>query len=177
MKCQVGYNLSNMSHGILTCGSNGQWQGTMGTCNGKNNLPNATQIVQRLQFANLKAKLRPQETSLSTFCFLPLCHFFSGPRISLLSQNQFAATRTLSACEQALRFGGNGFVKSRGEGEGKNGMGSFRFTPPPLPPTSIFFASNFFLSYPSMEPNPSLTHFVGMKNVRQALLASCLSAC
>lgn len=33
MKCQVGYNLSNMSHGILTCGSNGQWQGTMGTCN------------------------------------------------------------------------------------------------------------------------------------------------
>ena len=48
---------------------------------------------------------------------------------------------------------------------------------PPLPPTSLFFASNFFLSYPSMEPNPSLTHFVGMKNVRQALLASCLSAC
>lgn len=95
MKCQVGYNLSNMSHGILTCGSNGQWQGTMGTCNGKNNLPNATQIVQRLQFANLKANLRPQET---------------GPRISLLSQNQFAATRTLSACEQALRFGGNGVL-------------------------------------------------------------------
>ena len=138
----------------------------MGTCNGKNNLPNATQIVQRLQFANLKAKLRPQETSLSTFCFLPLCHFFSGPRISLLSKNQFAATRTLSACEQALRFGGNGVVKSRGEGEGKNGMGSFRFTPPPLPPTSIFFASNFFLSYPSTEPNPRLTlYFVGMKKI------------
>ncbi|XP_073252716.1 uncharacterized protein [Porites lutea] len=33
MKCQVGYNLSNMSHGILTCGSKGLWQGTMGTCN------------------------------------------------------------------------------------------------------------------------------------------------
>ena len=110
MKCQVGYNLSNMSHGILTCGSNGQWQGTMGTCNGKNNLPNSTQIVQRLQFANLKANLRPQETSLSNFCFLPLCHFFSGPRISLLSENQVAATRTLSACEQALRFGGNGVL-------------------------------------------------------------------
>ena len=47
----------------------------------------------------------------------------------------------------------------------------------PLPPTSLFFASNFFLSYPSMEPNPSLTHFVGMKNIRQALLASCLGAC
>lgn len=140
MKCQVGYNLSNMSHGILTCGSNGQWQGTMGTCNGKNNLPNSTQIVQRLQFANLKANLRPQETSLSNFCFLPLCHFFSGPRISLLSENQVAATRTLSACEQALRFGGNGVskLKSRGEGEGKNGMGSFRCTPPP-PPSHLHF--------------------------------------
>ena len=67
-------------------------------------------------------------------------------------------------------------LKSRGEGEGKNGMGSFRCTPP-LPPTSLFFASNFFLSYTSLEPNPSLTHFVGMKNIRQALLASCLSAC
>ena len=36
--------------------------------------------------------------------------------------------------------------------------------PPPPSPTSIFFASNFFLSYPSMEPNPRLTlYFVGMK--------------
>ena len=56
-------------------------------------------------------------------------------------------------------------LKSRGEGEGKNGMGSFRCTPPPpsFPPPFFFFASNFFLSYPSMEPNPRLTHFVGMK--------------
>ena len=129
MKCQVGYNLSNLSHGILTCGSNGLWQGTMGTCNGKNNPPNATQIVQRLHFANLKANLRPQETSLSTFCFLPLRHFFSGPRISLLSQNQFAATRTLSACEQALRFGGNG-VQSREE-KAREKMKRVPFAAPP----------------------------------------------
>ena len=140
----------------------------MGTCNGKNNLPNSTQIVQRLQFASLKANLRPQETSLSNFCFLPLCHFFSGPRISLLSQNQVAATRTLSACEQALRFGGNGVLNKSREEKAREKMEwvPFAALPPALPPTSIFFASNFFLSYPSMEPNPRLTlYFVGMKKM------------
>ena len=146
MKCQVGYNLSNLSHGILTCGSNGLWQGTMGTCNGKNNPPNATQIVQRLHFANLKANLRPQETSLSTFCFLPLRHFF------FWSSNFFTFSKSIrcNAYTISLRTGSPFWwkwgLKSRGEGEGKNETGSFRCPPPLLPP--FFSLLIFFFPTP-----------------------------
>ena len=51
------------------------------------------------------------ETTRNEFVHLLLSStipLFPGRRISLLSQNQFAATPTLSACKQALRFGGNG---------------------------------------------------------------------
>ena len=49
---------------------------------------------------------------------------------------------------------------------GKKWNGFLSLHSPPLPPTSIFFASNFFLSYPSMEPNPRLTlYFVAMKKM------------
>ena len=155
MKCQVGYNLSNVSHGILTCGSNGIWQGTMGTCNGKNNPPNASEIVQRLQFANLKANLRPQETRLSTFCFLPRCHFFLVLeffyflKINSRQRVYYQPANRLSVLVEM------GFKVARRR-RGKKWNEFLSLHPPPPPHTSIFFASNF--------PNPSLTlYFLGMK--------------
>ena len=58
-------------------------------------------------------------------------------------------------------------VPRRRRGKKWNGFLSLHSPPPaPLPPTSFFFASNFFLFYPSMEPNPRLTlYFVGMKKI------------
>ena len=66
LKCHVGYAISDVSQGILTCGSRGRWEGTLATCQREYNYARYTEYdLQVLIFK----RLSPEKKQAHKFAF------------------------------------------------------------------------------------------------------------
>lgn len=66
LKCHVGYAISDVSQGILTCGSRGRWERTLASCQREYNYARYTEYV--LQVLIFK-RLSPERKQAHKFAF------------------------------------------------------------------------------------------------------------